>query len=259
VTIQRSDLKGRSDSLWIDAGRLERGQLLTNAEIHGVGADTFDLVGKDIDLTLRKRELTGLKARVKAKATSRDVVLDADSIQVDLVARQVETIRAWGKAIRPKAVSGEYLVLGDSLVIDMPGRQLSSVKAYGGGWAGFRTDSATTRRDWISGETVIAQFTPRDSAGVRKNAIKQLQADQKARSFYEMAPEKPATKGTINYTRADHITVRMRVTADSNTVERVEARGNVDGVHLQPGAPRPDSAATDTIRFGPDSARRRRP
>jgi hypothetical protein len=250
VTIDRFDLTGRADSLWIDSGRLERGQMLNNAEIHGIGVDTFDLVGKDIDLTLRKKELTGLKARVKAKATSKDVVLDADSIQVTLANRQVEQIRAWGKDIRPKAVSGDYLVLGDSLVIETPNRQLSSVQAYGGGWAGFRPDSGATRKDWISGKTVVAQFTERDSAGVKTNAIKELQADEGAKSYYEMAPEKPNTKGSINYTRADHITVTMRVTADSNTVERVDARGNVDGVHLQPSTAKPaDSAAADTVRF----------
>src|SRR6185503_14228791 len=111
--------------------------------------------------------------------------------------------------------------------IETPDRRLSSVQAFGGGWAGFRPDSAVSRKDWISGQTVVAQFTERDSAGVKLSAIKQLQADQGAKSFYETAPEKGNTKGSINYTRADHITVTMRVTADSNTVERVDARGSV--------------------------------
>jgi hypothetical protein len=257
VTIDRSDLKGRSDSLWLDSGRLERGQMLTNAELHGAGRDTFNLTGKDIDLALKKRELTGLKAKTKAKATSKDVNLDADSIQITLANREVETIRAWGKQVRPKALSGDHLVYGDSLVIETPGQQLKSVKAYGSAWAGFRPDSsadttnaaaAAARRDWISGETVVAQFVERDSAGVKTSAIKQLQADEKAKSYYQMAPEKPNTKGSINYTRADHITVTMRVTSDSNTVERVDARGNVDGIHLQPSSPKRDSTRADSVR-----------
>ncbi len=251
VTIDRSDLKGRSDSLWLDSGRLERGQMLNNAELHGTAKDSFDLTGKDIDLTLRKRELVGLRAKTKAKATSKDVNLDADSIHIALDNREVETIRAWGKQVRPKALSGDHLVLGDSLVIDTPGQQLKSVKAYGTAWAGFRPDSAAgspAKRDWISGGTVVAHFIERDSAGVKTNAIKELQADEKAKSFYQMAPEKGKTKGSVNYTRADHITVTMKVTSDSNTVERVDARGNVDGVHLQPSTPKRDSTRADSLR-----------
>jgi len=40
--------------------------------------------------------------------------------------------------------------------------------------------------------------------------------------------------------------VTMRVTADSNTVEQVAARGNVDGIHLQPALARADSTRPDT-------------
>jgi len=257
VTFNRTDLQGKSDSLWLDSGARERGQLLGNASLAGGATDSFRLTSKDIDIKLRKRELTGLKARHKAVLVSKDVNLEADSIDVELVGRHAERTRAWGKQVRPQALSGDYRILGDSLLIETPGQRLQRVQAFGSAWAGFRPDSMpTSRRDWIAGEKVIALFIDRDSAGVKKTAISELQAEQQARSFYQMAPERPNEPGSINYTRAAKIVVKMRVTADSNTVESVNAEGAVDGVHLQPVVKR-DSARADSVRG--DTATRRPP
>ena len=251
VTIDRDDLHGTADSIWMDSGRLERGQMLRTASLKSVKGDGFTLDGTEIDLGLAKKELSSLKARLKAKLISKDVVLDADSILIALVLRQVETIRAWGKDIRPVAVSSDYRILGDSLVIEMPGQQLKSVRAYGNGWAGLVADSASSgsnkRRDWIAGDRVVASFVERDSAGVKKTTIKQLQAEQQARSYYQVAPDKGQVRGSVNYTRADRIVVFMRVTADTTDVDRVESFGSVDGVHLQP-AVRKDSTKVDSTR-----------
>jgi len=247
VTFKRSDLDGKSDSLWLDSGKLERGQMLGHASLGGGKADSFNLTAKDIDIRLRQRELAGLKAKANAKLVSKDVNLDADSIQIEMVDRQAERTRAWGKTVRPEAVSGDYRIRGDSLLIETPGQRLERVQAFGSAWAGLKPDSAAQRRDWISGEKVIALFVDRDSAGVKKTAISELQAENQARSFYQMAPERPNQPGSINYTRASRIVVKMRVTADSNTVESVSAEGAVDGVHLQP-ALKADSTKVDSTR-----------
>jgi hypothetical protein len=97
---------------------------------------------------------------------------------------------------------------------------------------------------------VIVTFIERDSAGVKKTAIQQLEAEKDARSYYQMDPERGRTRGSVNYTRAQRILVTMRVTRDSNTVSRVDAVGAVDGVHLQPALRRRDTAAAraDTTR-----------
>lgn len=238
VTVDREDLHGSADSIWIDSGRLERGEMLKNASLKSVKDDGFTLDGVNIDLGLATKDLSSLKAKLKAKLVSKDVTLDADSILIGLVARQVEQTRAWGKTTRPVAVSSDYRITGDSLVIDTPGQKLTSVRAYGSGWAGLVPDStapnAGLRRDWIAGEKVVVSFVERDSAGTKKTSIKQLEAEQSARSFYQMAAERGQARGSINYNRADRIIVMMKLTADSTSVDRVESFGSVDGVHLQP-------------------------
>jgi hypothetical protein len=61
-----------------------------------------------------------------------------------------------------------------------------------------------------------------------------------------VAPQRAGGIPSYNYTRADRIVVTMRITADSNAVERVTADGKVDGVHLQPAVARADSVRRDT-------------
>ena len=250
VTIDRENLKGTGDSLWLDSGKKQAGQLIGKATLRSnqdpkAPNQGFFLVGRVIDIGLTNRELSSVKARDTARLVSSDVTLDADSILIRLRQRQAEQTMAWGKTLRPKAVSAGYQVLGDSLRIDTPNQKLSKVLAFGNGWAGLPADSAGgARRDWIAGEKVTVTFLERDSAGVKKLAIQQLEAEQQARSFYQVTPERGQTKGSMNYTRANRILVTMRITPDSNTVQQVDASGSVDGVHLQPAARRPPRDTT---------------
>ena len=238
VVIDRDDLKGESDSLWLDSGTGQGGQLVGKASLRGQQGDGFSLTGQTIDLLLTDDELTGFRARDSARLVSKSVTLEADSIGIALVNRQVEQTRAWGKTQRPRAVSADYQVEGDSVLIETPGQRLSKVRAFGNGRAGFAgtvADSgAAERRDWIAGDMVVVSFIDIDSAGTRKSTVNQLEAERQAGAFYQLAPEPGQAAGSINYTRADRILVTMRVTPDSTSVDRVDAYGNVDGIHLQP-------------------------
>lgn len=261
VTIDRDNLKGTADSLWLDSGKKQAGQLIGHATLKsqqdGKPNQGFTLTGRSIDIGLTDRELSSVKARDSARLLSSDVNLDADSIRIILKQRQADQTLAWGKTVRPRALSADYQVLGDSLQIDTPYQKLSRVIAFGNGWAGLTTDtSAAARRDWIAGEKVTVTFVDRDTSAANDMAIRQLEAEQKARSFYQVAPERGQAKGSMNYTRADRILVTMRVTRDSNTVEQVDAFGSVDGVHLQPATRRPDSAQAPVRR---DTTSIRRP
>ena len=254
VTIDRENLKGNGDSLWLDSGKKQAGQLIGKASLRsqqntGAPNNGFTLTGRVIDIGMTARELSSVKARDSARLVSRDITLDADSIRIRLQQRQAEQTVAWGKTARPKAISADYRVLGDSLLIETPYQVLSKVIAFGNGWAGLAADTATgVRRDWIAGEKVTVTFIEHDSSGVKKMAIQQLEAERQARSFYQVAPERGQTKGSMNYTRANRILVTMRVTRDSNTVQQVDAFGAVDGVHLQPAAQLRDSTKTGTTR-----------
>lgn len=244
VTIDRENLKGTGDSLWLDSGKKQAGQLIGKAALRNQQDTTgtspgFTLTGRVIDIGLVQRELSSVKGRDSARLVSRDVTLDADSILIRLRQRQAEQTVAWGKSVRPVAVSADYQVKGDSIWVETPNQKLSKVIAFGNGWAGLSGDTTTgTRRDWIAGDKVTVTFFERASAGPNRLAIQQLEAEQRARSFYQVAPERGQTKGSMNYTRADRILVTMRITPDSNTVQQVDATGSVEGVHLQPAAAR---------------------
>ncbi len=263
VTIDREALKGSADSLWLDSGKKQAGQLIGKASLRNhtdttTATQGFTLTGRVIDIGMTERELSSVKARDSAKLLSSDVNLDADSIQIRLKLRQAEQTMAWGKTVRPKAVSTDYQVLGDSLLVETPNQKLSKVIAYGHGWAGLSGDTAAgARRDWIGGDQVTVTFIERSAGGVNKLVVQRLEADRQARSFYQVAPERGQTKGSMNYTRADRILVTMRITQDSNTVQQVDAFGAVDGVHLQPAAAR--RRDTTQVRIRPDTTPAQRP
>ncbi|MGE0553794.1 MAG: hypothetical protein AB7R55_10240 [Gemmatimonadales bacterium] len=258
VTVDRSDLKAGSDSLWLDTGEANAGQLLGNANLKGGDRDTFDLTGKTIDLSLEGKQVDGMLARENARLVGKDLSLDADSIQLAMTEGKVDVTRAWGGKTRPHAVTEEYEAKGDSLVIESPDQRLSSLRSYGDAWVGLKTDSASGERDWISGGVVEVDFAERDSLGVKTTAVKEVRAERSAHTYYRMAAETPGGRASVNYTRADRIRVVMLVDALKNEVERVFAEGNVDGVHLQPGVLRADSTRADSAARRPNTTRPRR-
>jgi len=257
VTVDRSDLAARSDSLWLDTGEKGAGQLIGGANLRSGARDSFLLSGHTIDLTLAEKQVSGMLARADAKLEGKELSLRADSIGLGLAGGKLEVARAWGDSTRPHAATSDYEARGDSLVIETPDQKLTALRTYGDGWVGLRADSADGERDWISGGVVEVDFAERDSAGVKTTAVKEVRARDAAKTFYRMPSETKGGRASVNYTRADKIRVVMLVTAAANDVERVFAEGNVDGVHLQPGALRADSTRADTTVRRPNASRLR--
>lgn len=249
VTIDRSDFRGRGDSLFLDSGAGSNGALIGSATLRRVASDSFDLVGKRIDLTLESRELSYVTARDSARLTNPELKLVGDAIGLDVNDRRVEQTLAWGKTVRPYAVSTDYEIRGDSLAFDTPAQQLKEIRAFGDAWVGAKPDSGTGDRDWIAGAKVVAGFVPRDSAGKVRPALQSVVANGSARALYRLR-QAGQTRASITYNKAQEIRITMRVTADSVTVQDVSAIGDVEGIHLQPQPPRakPDSAKADTVK-----------
>jgi hypothetical protein len=103
-------------------------------------------------------------------------------------------------------------------------------------------DSLSGERDWMAGDTIVAQFTAFDSGGTRRTTVAELRAAGTARSYYRVVDRK-RNEGlpSINYARGDRITVRMK-TGGQRGVDRVKIDGRVDGVHLEPLPPVVDTA-----------------
>ncbi len=233
VTIDRSDFAARSDSMRLDTGAGSDGTLIGGEPVlQGIGADSFRLTGKQIDLALQQRELSKVKARGQGHAVNRDWDLTADTIVIDLRTRKIERTLAWGTTTRPYAVSTSYAMRADSLALDSPGQLLQEVRGYRKAWLGGTVDSVTKERDWMKGDTVIAHFTPSDSAGRKRAVLSRIEARSAAQSYHldrnASAPRRPS----INYARGEAIVVTMKNTPDGG-VDRVDIHGKVDGIQLE--------------------------
>jgi hypothetical protein len=253
VTIDRSDFAARGDSLRLDTGAGSDGTLLGGPPIlRGLGPDSFSVAGTRIDLKLEHRELTYLLARGNGHAVSRDWDLVADTIGLDVNNRKLEQTLAWGKKTRPFATSPAYAMKADSLALDTPAQRLTEVRGFGTAWLGGTVNPAIKDRDWMRGDTIVAHFTPVDSAGKTRSRLARIDARHGAQSYHIDANAKMPARPSINYARGDAITVTMR-NGDSTGVDRVDVRGKVDGVQLEAAA---DSTPADSLRPA-DSTRTR--
>lgn len=249
ATVDRSDFQARSDSMRLDTGAGQDGTLLGDQPtMKGMEKDTFDLQGTRIDFTLQDKRLREVTAKGDAHAVSTDRDMVADTIRLVVREKKLRRTLAWGKQTRPFAKSAEYAVRGDSLVFESPAEVLEESRAFGAAWVGAKPDSATSERDWIVGDTVVARFRQRDG----KTVLATLDADGKAKAYYRGRGEGKDGK-SLSYTRGDFIRVTMKETGDE-AVDRVDVRGQVDGIQLDP-APAKSTAPGAK----PDSTRARKP
>jgi hypothetical protein len=254
VTVDRSDFAARGDSLRLDTGAADDGTLLgQRPELHGVGSDTFDVAGRRIDFKLDDRELTYLVATDSAQAVQREWTLVADTIALDVNRREVELTLAWGDSLRAHAVSPKREIRSDSLALESPGGNLKQARAFGKAWLGGETDSASAERDWLAGDTVIAQFEPRDSAGSTRTVLTQIEATGAARSLTVEPQETRPKQPTINYARGNAILVTLKGDG-SEEVEQVRIRGQVDGVQIEPGASDTTAGRRPAPRAAPEAS-----
>jgi hypothetical protein len=130
----------------------------------------------------------------------------------------------------------------DSLALDTPGQQLKEVRGFGTAWLGGTIDAKTNQRDWMRGDTVVAQFVQRDSAGTRSTALSRIVARKGAQSYHLDADQKHPDRPAINYARGDVIVMTMKQGVRSG-VDRVDIRGQVDGIQLEASDAKPDSAS----------------
>jgi hypothetical protein len=252
VTIDRSDFSARGDSLRLDTGKGSDGTLVGGAPImRGLGRDSFSLTGKRLDLKLNGRELTYVIAKGSGHAISKEWDLVADTIGLDIKARRLERTLAWGDSTRPYATSPAYAMRADSLALDTPGQQLKEVRGFGTAWLGGTIDARSKQRDWMRGDTVVAQFVQRDSAGTQHAALSRIVARKGAQSFHldpsPQFPDRPA----INYARGDVIVMTMKQ-GPRGGVDRVDVQGLQDGVQLEAS----DAPPADSLRAGSDSLSR---
>jgi hypothetical protein len=244
VTIDRSDFAARSDSLRLDTGAGSDGTLIGSPVLRGLGKDSFNLTGVRIDLRFLNRALDYVSAKGNGHAVSANLDLKADTIGLDLENQKLVQTLAWGDSLRPDAQSADYRLQGDSMAFDTPAERLTETRAFGRAWAGGRPDSVGGERDQIWGDTLVARFATEDSAGTPRTAVRELEARSNARSFYRLADPKKPGRPSLSYVRGTHILIAMKKQVEG--VQRVEVRGQVEGVHLEPVQVRPDTTKADS-------------
>lgn len=248
VEISRPDLIARGDSAFMDSGK-EFARLMREPSVEATGARPFTLTGTVIDVWSKQRAIDRVLAAGAGKATSRDLLLTADSIDLRMTAKQLSRGYAWGPR-RAVAESPGHRLIADSLDILMPGQRLTEVRAVRRAYAESAPDSTKlppgTARDWLRGDTVFAYFdTTARAAGDTSGGprLRSLRARGNARAFYHLPPDDPrARQAALNYVVGRMITVSLQ----NQGVQRVSVAGQASGAYLQPSTgrrPAPDSGA----------------
>jgi hypothetical protein len=149
----------------------------------------------------------------------------------------------------------DFQLTADSLDVLAPGRQLDTVKAVGralgqrlGEDLGDANVPTVAAHDWMRGDTILAAFReaaplPDDSASQPERELDTVTSlGNPATSAYRIVDEQDSTAlPGINYLRAGRIVVSML----EGKVSTVQAEGDVQGIYLQP-VRRTESAATGT-------------
>jgi hypothetical protein len=256
VVITRQEFVADADSMFLD-GQKEIMHLLRTPRIEGHTNDRpFTLVGTLINLFSHDRKLRRVVATGKAVATSRDITLHSDTIDLRVNNDVLERAIAWGPG-RAAAKSPEDSLLADSLDVIMPDQRVREIHAIGKAYAESKPDSVkfhTKQMDWLRGDTIIAYF---DSVAARDTThsprIHRLVAIDSASSYYNMAPrDTTLCVPAISYSKGQKITV----TFGAKGVSNVDVFGQTYGLLAEPDtsaanrcAP-PGKSPADTTRGG---------
>ena len=246
VDIARTDYTATADSMFMNTGT-EYMRLMREPAIAGRGDRPFRLTGTLIDLYSRQRELERVVSRGAARAVSEDLTLTADTIELRIASDLLQSAYAWGRTKQAEAISSTQRITADSINVQMPQQRVRTMSALGKAYAEADPDTVafrTTEKDWLRGDTIIAQFDTAAVADSARTAIRELLAFVEARSYQHMAPRDTSLRcPAINYVLGDSI----RVAFDSGAVRSVRVIKDVSasgGILAQPDSTcRPTPAA----------------
>jgi len=273
VEVERDSLRARSDALFFDrslgslvltgAARLE----LEGTELDG-GRIQLSLPGDEL------REIHAFQGATLVtdgqELRAGEIRIDLEEGEVShLVAVHREGPGGGGGPVRPHAVTSGYLLVADSIELLTEDGEERWVEAHGRAWAESHEEGTSLpdlsqlprerdfgslpsiEQDWIQGDLIVAMFArvpgeapSQPEAPAAGGAFRPgyLQATGSAASFYRSPPQDRAdvpdgaapgdrSRWGISYLLADEIVLHF---LDDGEVDRVDARGNVSGVQLEP-------------------------
>lgn len=249
VLVERADLAAYGDSAMLDQGR-EFAALRQQPRVEGRGERRFTLVGAEIDVQSRRRQAEHVRSAGNAVATSDEVKLAADTIDLRLVDGLLSRATAWGPS-RAQANQPGREITADSIEVALPDQVLRRIVAVRRARAESLPDSTTirsTERDWFAGDTIVAEFDSLARGDTAKPAVRVLHARGAARSWQQAARDNvvlPDSQPAISYVAGRVITAEFNAAREIAVVRVSE---QVSGILLQP--------AADSTRRGPPPVRR---
>ncbi len=245
VDITRTDVLAKGDSAALDS-QTQFARLMRKPSISSRGSRHFTLYGTVIDLFGENRSVRRVLSKGAAKSVSEDATLTADTLDFRLDSGLLQRVYAWGRS-RSRAVNPRYDIVADSMDVRMPAQRMREIHAVRQAFAKSLPDTVrlrTRERDWMRGDTIVARFdsaraVPADSAG--QPELRALIALGHASSFYHLAAkDTSAVSPAINYVKGKAITVAF----DAREVQRVTILDQAEGLYLEPGIEKEDSAKT---------------
>jgi hypothetical protein len=246
VVVVRPELTATGDSLFADAGPgLLR--LMRAPKVVGTKGRPFTLIGETIDLLTRQRKVERVLSKNGAEATSDDLYLKSDTIDMRVSNDLLQRAYAWGRS-RAHARSQSQSIVSDSIEVVMPDQRVREMHALRLASADGTPDTTkfrTTEKDRLTGDTIIARF---DTIPVKdtlsRQRMKEITAVGHATSLQHLAPRDTSCRvPAVNYVRGRLI----RVTFVAGKIDSVQVNDpdQAGGVHTEPKCePPPKALAT---------------
>jgi len=227
VVVVRPELTATGDSLYLDNGSGFL-RLMRKPKMVGTKGRPFTLVGETLDLMSRQKKLNRVLSKTGAEATSEDLNLKSDTIDMRVTDDLLQRATAWGKG-RAHAMSPQQNIIADSIDVIMPKQRVREMHAVRGAVAEGSPDTAKVhaspdQKDRLMGDTIIAYFDSIPAGDTTsKPRIKKLIAIGHASSLQHLPPRDTSLrKPDINYVCGKQITV----TFDSAKVSDVKVEAS---------------------------------
>lgn len=265
VHIARPELIATGDSTFGDKGAGLARLLGRFPAVEARGTRPFALTGGHIDIfSSTQRQVDRIIATPHGHATSQDLQLFADTIDLRVEGNLLQRAIAWGRPPRTaapmngkaktpaplqpakplaRAISPDRDIIADSIDAVLPNQHIRELHAVHHAYASSIPDTTTIRtleRDWMQGDTIFAFF---DTVSAHDTShappIRTLIASNAARAYYHVKNDKDRRKPGVNYVRGRVINVAF----ERQAVQTVTVVDSASGVYLE--------AATDTATTQP--------
>ncbi len=231
VRITRPQLFATGDSAFMDKGS-GLARLMRKPTVEARRARPFTLTGGVIDVFSKNRLVNRVVATPSGHATSQDLQLYADSVDLRVRNNELERAMAWGKS-GAHATSPDRDIVADSIDALLPNQRIHQIRSVGNAFATSIPDSATMTtkdRDWIRGDTLIATF---DSVSRADSAhtppVKTIIARNHARAYYHVKNASEKNRPGVNYVTGKDIDINFL----DGGVDTVKVRDKASGIYME--------------------------